>query len=83
MPTCTVNTTNDGCMDRSCDNYGTNLASFTLVTCSGWLSYCTNNSTTKCEIKHCTNYPNGMAITNANCSKWYSNCIITPTSTNC
>lgn len=67
MGYCTVNGTNNGCMDKTCDNYGSQLTSFTRITCAGWLPYCTNYSTTKCEVKHCTNYPSGMGISNGNC----------------
>ena len=69
-PLCTVNNTNDGCIEKTC--YNNNLTKFSHATCSDWLSTCTvNMDATGCEIRSCINYGNNIAVFNTtNCSAW-------------
>ncbi|CAK80326.1 unnamed protein product (macronuclear) [Paramecium tetraurelia] len=76
-PLCTVNTTNDGCIEKNC--YNNNLTKFSHATCSDWLSTCTANiEGTGCEIRSCTNHGSNITIfSNANCSAWWKYCKVT------
>lgn len=58
-PLCTLNTTNDGCMEKTC--YNSNLTKFSHTNCSGWLSTCTVNTLgTGCEVRSCINHGNNI-----------------------
>ncbi|CAD8129325.1 unnamed protein product [Paramecium sonneborni] len=78
LPQCTVNSINDGCMKKICDNYGS------IEQITGWMPYCTKNSLKKCERKHYTNYPSsGFTVNSSNCKIWFSCCKSAQISTNC
>ncbi|CAD8061871.1 unnamed protein product [Paramecium primaurelia] len=76
-PLCTVNTTNNGCIEKTCYNH--NLTKFSHAVCQDWLSTCTvNMDGTGCEIRSCTNYGNNITLfNNANCSGWWKYCKVT------
>lgn len=48
LSTCTVNATFDGCTNKTCYNYGSNITTFNNANCTAWLSTCTNNSSSAC-----------------------------------